>query len=449
MRRRGAVQSAAPMALDLARRLSAEGLLNDDELLALVARRAVYGEPVPIALQALKIAGAQAVEDIFDRMGFAPVRRLKPSAAAKAMPAGLLRALWAVPIGDNEIGSVVAMADPTDAHALAELAYHLKKPVDPRTARLDALRKALDEIDPAPVVPGPVTKPGPAGPAPQEPDYTASPHRRTPSSAALKDNVMSVARRPSSRRNTPAYGSMSVGSAPIPALGRARAPGPSQRPSRPRVINTPSGTIGGVPGPPATRQAPQAAPTGDEQVPIPLAQKRPRRQTPTQPPLPKDALHILAELRKADDRDTVARLATRGMLSAARRAAFFVVKRGVVQGWEGATTETQGSSGFAREALRNLWIPITSQGVFRKTSEEGRLYVGSLGESTADSILAAALGGRPDPVLLHPIVVRGHCVAFLYADNLLEPKGARGRAEEIATLAVETLERLVAHKPTR
>jgi hypothetical protein len=214
------------------------------------------------------------------------------------------------------------------------------------------------------------------------------------------------------------------------------------------VLNVPGGTIGGVPAGPPTPSIPlDAAPASDGQVPIPLAQKRPRKVAQMGlPALPKDALYVLGELRQADDRDTVARLAVRGMLSAARRVAFFVVKRGVVQGWEGATTETGVQAGFAREALRNLWIPVTSHGVFRKTSEEGRLFVGSLSESTADSILAAALGGHPDPVLLAPMAVRGHSVAFLYADGLHDAKNARARAAEICEAALEALERIAAKK---
>lgn len=432
------------MALDLARRLSAEGLLSDAELLAVVARRAVLGEPVPVALRALNIAGAQAIEALFDRMGYAPVHQLTPSPVASRLPAGLLRAMWAVPVGTNDGGCVVAMADPTDAHALAELAYHLAMPVDPRTASLEALREVLDELDPLEAPRMTRTRPWRVAPTAPEPDYTANAHVQAPSDAALRDHVMDLARRPSARRNTPAYGSVLAETSAIPALGRARGAEGSRPSARPRVLNIPRRTIGGVPGPAAASHKPPDSAIDDRQVPVPLARSRPRRQVSVQPPLPADMLSILGELQQAGDRDTVARLVARGMLSAARRAAFFVVKRGVVQGWEGATTESHGSAGFARDALRNLWIPVTSQGVFRRASEAGRLLVGSLSESTADSILAAALGGHPDPVLLQPIIVRGHCLAFLYADNLIDPKGARGRAAELTAAALESLERLVA-----
>ena len=429
------------MALDLARRLCAEGLLTDEELNSLVARRALFGEPVPVAMRALHLASPKAVEDVFDRMGYAPVLRLRPAAAAKKLPAGMMRALWAVPVGENEIGFVVAMADPTDAHALHELAFHLGRPVDPRTASLDELRRTIDQIDPVALEPRVPTRPAPAAPPP---DMEYAPTvLRNPTPASAKEELVVMAKRPAHRRLTPAYGELSGVSPQIPALGVARADVAVPRMNhKPRILNVPGGTIGGVPTAP-TAPPLDGSPNGDLEVPIPLAQKRPRRPVqmaaaPTS--LPDDALHVIADLRQAEDRDTVARLASRGMLSAAKRAAFFVVKRGVVQGWEGATTETTVQPGLAREALRNLWIPVTSHGVFRKT----RVFVGSLSESTADSILAAALGSHPDPVLIAPMMVRGHCVAFLYADTLLDEKSARERASELAGAALEALERLAA-----
>jgi hypothetical protein len=46
-------------------------------------------------------------------------------------------------------------------------------------------------------------------------------------------------------------------------------------------------------------------------------------------------------------------------------------------------------------------------------------------------------------VLLAPIEVRGHILAFLYADGLRDPAVATKRAEELVRGAVEALERLL------
>ena len=60
------------MPIDLARRLTMEGLLSDEEFGAVVARLAAFAEPVPVALDALRILRADAIASMFDRMGFAP-----------------------------------------------------------------------------------------------------------------------------------------------------------------------------------------------------------------------------------------------------------------------------------------------------------------------------------------------------------------------------------------
>src|SRR5262249_35364119 len=137
------------MPIDLARRLALEGLLSDEEFAAVVARRAALGEPVPVVLQLLGLASADRIAGVFDRMGFAPASRLSPAAAIKNLPQGLLRQLWVLPIGDSPTGFVVAMADPTDGHAIAELGFHLRRPIDPRWAPVEALRSVLSQVDPA------------------------------------------------------------------------------------------------------------------------------------------------------------------------------------------------------------------------------------------------------------------------------------------------------------
>lgn len=403
--------------------------MTDDELAAVIARRAALAEPVPVALRALGYASAAAVAAIFERMGFAPATRLRPTALARALPPGMARALWVLPIGETPAGVVVAMADPTDAHALSELAYQLGKPVDPRSAPLDELRAALLEIDPPPEVTVSRTQPAPAPPPPRS---------DAPTAPALRRRTMTPggARGPL-RRPTPAYGEASpfVGTGRVPSWGRVDPPFAGMGRGR---FAAPALAIGSyTPPSPVDRSGP------DVEAPFPLQRKAttPATRHVVATSMPRDALYTLAELRMANDRDVIARIAVRGLTTVAQRAAFFVVKRGVVQGWEGATVEGAQGAGVSREALRNLWIPVTSPSVFRLASELGGLYVGPLSDSTADSILAAALGGRVRDVLLAPIQVRGHNVAFLYGDGLRSPREARERAAEIVEGAAEALER--------
>jgi hypothetical protein len=450
------------MPLDLARRLSAEGLLTDEELAAVVARRAAVGEPVPVALRALRISSASFVSSVFDRLGFTAATRLEPAPMASSLPPGMARSLWVLPIGETGAGVVVAMADPTDHHAIEELEFHLKKPVDPRVASLELLREVLLRIDP-PQDPRPQTERAPPPPPPVESSA------RTPQAGPITTPSRSV--RPGGgglRAPTPAYGEVS----PHAGIGRVPSWGTNEGefalPRAPGRFGTPVGPIGGVdgvavanatggggggasgggPGPTPPSSAGRNA--RDSDVPIPLRRGKsvlPRRIVST---VPRDALYTLAELRLANDRDSISRIVARGLTAVAQRGAFFVVKRGVVQGWEGATIDGVLGAGLAREALRNLWIPVTSQSIFRLASERGGIYVGPLTDSTADSILAAALGGRAREVLLAPVPVRGHNVAFLYADGLRNPRDAVERAIQIVQGTAEALERwLVASRQAR
>ena len=420
------------MPLDLARRMAMEALLTDDEVNAIVMRRASSGEPVPVALQALQLASSDAVVAIFDRMGFAQAKKLKPATSlAQKLPKGMMRALWAVPIGESPTGVVVAMADPTDAHALAEMAYHLRRPIDPRTASLDRLRAVLADADRPSQSPGRRTKPAPGAPPPEYQDQ-----RLRAAAASVSDGALQLGAQPSRRRNTPAYGEQSErvnGGTPksgeMPkrnsrklAAADARAASGENTPAPSKPITLPGHK---APSGPPTPAGPAVVPHArDSDAPIPL-RRRAARSKQSIPPVPKDSLYTHSELRQAGDRDAIGRIVVKGMIAMSERAAFFVVKRGVVQGWEGATVESSEAPGLSRDALRNLWIPVTAQSVFKVARDDGEIYVGALSNSTADSIISAALGGRPALVLLAPMEVRGHTVAFLYADGMPDPASKR------------------------
>lgn len=418
------------MSTDLLRRLVMEGLLTEAEIHAVIVRRALAGEPVPVALRALGLASSEAIESMLGRMGFVGALRLSPSTHARALPRGLMRALWVLPIGESPAGVVLAMVDPTDSHSLRETAWHLRKPLDPRVANLEGMRTVLLDADP----PGAPTRTRPPSQAARPAVAPGRPPNLPPTmTPEERSQLVNLAGQPRSRRNTPLYGQTASTGSQRPR--GAAALGSTNAANAPNKLG-PAGAIGT--GAPTTMRPPEPGPRRTRTSKMPAA-----------PTLPREALYPLGELRSATSRDAVARVVTQAMLTAADRAAFFVVKRGVVQGWEGATVPTAKAPGLSREALHNLWIPVTSASVFRAAAEQQSASVYTLSDSTADSILAAALGQRPERIVLAPVQVRSHLVAFLYADTIADDVQAVARAEDLAAAAAEALERLIVTTRTR
>ncbi len=111
-------------------------------------------------------------------------------------------------------------------------------------------------------------------------------------------------------------------------------------------------------------------------------------------------------------RDGIIDMALDQLLHFSARAAFFVVKEDRIRGYsiKGALTHT--------EAVRSFWIPTTTCSTLGDAVLQGRIYLGRLGTSPADSILAASLGGRPSRVLIIPVKIGHRVVCLLYCDGL-------------------------------
>jgi hypothetical protein len=444
------------MATELLKRLSFEGVLTDAELNAVLVRRALFAEPVPVALAAVGLVVKTAIENIIERMGFFAATKLRPSAICRSLPKGLLRSLWALPIGENSETVVVALTDPTDVHAIKELAFHCKREIEPRVADMDQLRSILYEVDPPPEG-RQITRPafGQVSAA-RDAVFADAGDWSAPTEHSLQQVVGMVA--PRVRSVTPSYGQPVVNLSSTnwsktpanlvrmdglagSAIGAFVSPAVagSTGPSTPNAELVPPAVRSATLRPPAMTSPTPARATPDNTIAL-----RTRRITRT-PPRPlaaagPDAMQPLAELRAATDRDQVARICVHALLPLAERAAFFVVKKGVIQGWDGMSAHAS-VAGVSRESLRNLWIPQTTRSVFRLAIEAGGTFAGPLSESSADSILAAALGGRPTDVIVQLVEVRSRPVGFLYADPYGNSDELAQRIEALATAAAEALER--------
>ena len=144
---------------------------------------------------------------------------------------------------------------------------------------------------------------------------------------------------------------------------------------------------------------------------------------------------LLARLRRSTDRDEVISLAVAAVATTCRRAALFVVKKSVAQGWDAR------GEGVAAGAIRNVWIPVSSPSVLRQAATSLEPFVGPVEDTIANGILMAALGRRADRVGVWPVVVRDRAVAILYADGF-DPAGL-GRVDEIVHELAQAFERII------
>lgn len=146
---------------------------------------------------------------------------------------------------------------------------------------------------------------------------------------------------------------------------------------------------------------------------------------------------LLAIMRTARDRDAVVAAALDALMTTARRSIFLVVKREVLQGWDGRGPL------ISTDALRNLWIPVSSPSIFRDIVEAGAVYRGPPGVTTADAIFLTAVAGRPEEIILQPVVVRGRVVGVLYCEDPAYGRAASERAEVIARACCDAFERII------
>jgi len=147
---------------------------------------------------------------------------------------------------------------------------------------------------------------------------------------------------------------------------------------------------------------------------------------------------VIAAIGDAGDRDAVVALALDYLRRFASRAAFFVVKRGEIRGFDIVDEASH------RDAARSLWFPLSAPSTLRRVAEERQVYVGPIGKTSADAVLSAALGGKPERVILLPIALKGKTVGLLMADGFSAAAPPRTRLERLSAVVAEAFTRLIA-----
>lgn len=428
-----------------------------------------------------------ALAGFFVAGGFGPLMESSDLAAAepearRSLPASMAVHLFALPVRRSPAGLVVAMAAPTDRHALSEIRRSTGGEVLPTVARANELRAALRVAYPgAPREPAarpnasepPVlelVKVRRPAPQPEAPGYRGSTRgaervearalvgpRLVPDAPDDDEGFVPLVRHKPVKR-TPAYPSgrrvvtrrfEKLARAPDERVvpvgeggpdgwakgeGAARAKvEPAQLPPAPpapkRSIIPPEHERWDLDGP--------ASPPSVGRGPGAPGRERPPAEPPPRRGKPGPIGGTLSAIRASHDRDEVVSLACQGALTVARASVLLALRKGVLKGVEGA------GSGLSRDAVRNLWIPTSSPSMFRRVVSRALPYRGAPGTTAADGLFRAALGNRGGEVAIQPVGVGGKVVAALAVDDLRFGDVGAERLEVLAKAVGEAFERII------
>ena len=311
------------------------------------------------------------------------VRRLAPADAHD---------LCAMPLRPSGAGAVVAMADPTDEHAIAKLALALGGRVLPIVAKLSDLLASIDRVYP-----------------PDRPtllsDPVAAARSRAPS------GVVPLV------QEKPAGGDQTLDDMEPPKNDFASTASPvwDQAWSRSSTERDVSLT-------------PQAS-----YIPVPT-------HPPTAPPPAQPESNIdaeLAELRAVATRDAAVQVACNACLRDARGAAFLALRKGVFRGWDGAGDDVTSAG------IRSLWVPASNPSILNEVLHSGKPFRGPYGQTAADHLFRAAFGSQGRDVVIVPVLIGARMVGVLCAND---PVGDSAIIEQVAGALGEAFQRLIVSK---
>lgn len=399
------------MAMRLVEQLVSAGLVTEAQASASHA-----GDPlVPSGrvLRNLVSAGLdeRVLAGFFISRGFGPMLQEKDLRRADRelvyrLPAAEAHDLCAMPLRPSPAGAIVAMADPSDEHAVARLSEALGGRILPTVAKLSDLLASIDQAYP-PHRPTPVSDPPALG------------RSRTPNDAfpLIREKPEIRSEAPLSEFD-PAFSQLASTASPV--WDRAW-----HRSTTEREVPVPSFAH----SPPEWHSEGHAG-----------ARPSPVRFTRAAPASESDSHleSLLHELERAPSRDEAARIACEACLTAAGGAAFLALRKGVFRGWAGAGDDVTSAG------IRSLWVPASNPSVLNEVLHTGRTFRGAYGQTAADHLFRAALGGQGRDVVVVPVLVGTRMVGVLCAND---PAPDASSIERVAEAMGQTFERLiVSHK---
>lgn len=336
-----------------------------------------------------------------DRADLELVRRVSPTDAHD---------LCAMPLRPSAAGAVVAMADPTDEHAIAKLSLALGGRILPTVARLSDLLSAIDRAYP-PDRPTMVSHPVAAARSP------------TPSGVVSLRQQKPVERTQTLQDGEPPPADLSSTASPV--WDRAWRQSTTER----DVSLTPKASY--VPLP-ALSERPSRAPSAGLGQSSTVASRPPSSARPL---VSDSALDVYVdELRRAESRDAAVRVACQAAALMSRGSAFLALRKGVFRGWDGAGEDVTSAS------IRSLWVPASNPSVLNEVLHGGKVFRGAYGETAADHLFRAAFGSHGREVVIVPVWIGARMVGVLCAND---PVADASAIERVAEALGQAFERLI------
>jgi hypothetical protein len=346
------------------------------------------------------------------------------------VPADMAAEFRVIPVEiDGEGNVTLAMADPSDNHAVDEVAFFVDRFVVRAVAAESAVRRAIERYygvrfmsartDGQRLMEG-VPKPAPPK---KEKELFQKPTR-----AQLEEQIVLLTKVKHSDATPlpmpvpppddfePSYAADSpedhVQEEPVIELRRPEPP------PEPDEVAARVPTLAEDDDLPQTDPEMQAPGTDEQPILLtkPVSQPGERKRHSTLPGFPALAAPDppLAELRSAHDRDEIARAVLGYFSQLAGRVIFFAVKKSLLAGYDARGDVDAG-------AIRQLAIPLDAPSLFRDVVASRLPYRGPLPETVGNMGFAHAIGGVDTDVLLMPIAIRDRIVALLYADHTHQP----------------------------
>ncbi len=365
---------------------------------ALVSTSQVMARLVELGLDERALAGFFVSQGFGPMLQSAELARADLDLAHRVRPADAHR-LCAMPLRPSGVGAIVAMADPTDQEAVAELSAMLGGRILPTVAKLSDLRAALDQV-----------------------------YRREVSGSASDGDLPAHSRLPSGvvplvqEKPDGSEGTEIDGTAPLPDFASNASPVWDRAWNR-------SNTERDVSLTPKASGAPS-------QMPLPSLAASPRAPAEAVSESELDA--HLAALGRAQSRDDAVERACEACAAMSRGAAFLALRKGVFRGWAGAGDDV------TTAGIRSLWVPASNPSTLNEVLHSGKPFRGAYGQTAADHLFRAAFGARGHEVVIVPVLVGTRMVGVLCAND---PRGETDGIERLGAALGAAFERLiVAHK---